>query len=58
MTPTGLQGSCMYMLIIETACDKSDLIHTIAYIKLPIMLAYGTRVMYSRFSTVVGDSDF
>jgi len=48
-------GSCMYLIIIETACDKFSLVHTIAYIKLPIALAYGMRVMYSQSSTVVGD---
>ena len=50
-----LSGSCMYLLIIKTTCDKSGLVHTIAYIKLPTALVYDTRVMYSQFSTVAGD---
>jgi len=34
-----LQGSCMYLLTIETACDKSSLVPTITYIKLITTLA-------------------
>jgi len=32
----------MYLLTIETTSDKSGLVHTIAYIKLPTALTQGT----------------
>ena len=48
--------SCMYLLIIFMACDKFDLEHTIAYIKLSTALTYDTWDMYSHSSTSVGDS--
>jgi len=52
MTPTSIMHVSANQ---RDSCGKSGLVHTIAYIKLPTALVYGTRVMYSHSSTVVGD---
>ena len=48
-------GSCMYLHTMLTACDKSSFVHTVAYIKLLIALAYGMWDMYSQSSIDFGD---
>jgi len=50
-----LPRSFMHLLNIETTCDKSSPVHTIEYIKLPTVLAYGTWDLYSQSSTDFGD---
>jgi len=50
-----LQGSGMYLLTILTAYEKSSLVHTIAYIKLLLALAYSTWDIYSYSSAIAGD---
>jgi len=50
-----LQGSCIYLLAMEITCDKSDLIHNTAYIKLLTALTQGKWDIYSCFSTALRD---
>ena len=51
-----LLGLCIYLLTIPIACEMSDIVHIIAYIKLLTAFEYGTCNMYSRFASVEGDS--
>ncbi|KAK4566651.1 hypothetical protein RGQ29_002779 [Quercus rubra] len=48
-------GLLMNQLTTPTACAMSGLVHTIAYIKLPIAEAYGTLLIWSLSSSVFGD---
>src|ERR1700733_12907034 len=53
-TQCSFPGLDINLLNTPTACAMSGLVQTIAYIKLPTTLAYGTRDILSSSSCVLG----